>query len=59
MRRGAAFGAAAEFPCRTVKVSFNIGSRRIDTLLFFGIKVTDGKIVQTRTSGKRYPGGRT
>jgi hypothetical protein len=58
MRRGARCVATAEFSRPTVKVSFNIGSGRIGTLLFFGIKVTDGKIVQTRTSGKPYPAGK-
>jgi hypothetical protein len=55
MHRGATFVTTAEFPRPTVKVSFNIGSGRIGTLLFFGIKVTDSKIVETRTSGKLYP----
>jgi hypothetical protein len=42
----------------TVKVFFNIGSGRIDTLLIFGINLTRRKIVRTGSSVKVYATGK-
>ena len=50
--------ANALIPDPTVKVFFNIGSDRIGTLLFFVIKHTYGKTVETGSSGKAYAAGK-
>src|SRR4051812_16461137 len=43
--------ATDTLPRTTVKVSSDIGTGRIGTLLFFVTKSTNGKIVRTRSSG--------